>query len=290
MSARFPGGPASQDAVLTDIALLMPEVTVRSRLGGLYGGNVRAVLERGFIAIARQNWAIVVSGFFEPLFYLLAMGYGLGGLVGKVTGPGGVAVSYPAYIAPALLATSAMNGAIYDSTTNVFFRLRYAKLYQTMLQTSLGPLDVALGEISMALFRGLLYAMGFMVIISVLGLVPSAWALLMVPAALLIALGFASLGMAATSFCKTFQQIDLITFFLLPMFLFSSTLYPISVFPKAIQLVVQVFPLWHAIELMRQLSVGALSWMTLAHALYFAVLAIAGISLTSARLRALFLR
>ncbi len=260
------------------------------RLGGLYGGNIRAVMERGFIAIARQNWIVVVAGFFEPLLYLLAMGFGLGGLVGTVQGPHGQAITYAAYIAPALLATSAMNGAVYDTTMNVFFKLNFGKIYLTMMQTSLGPLDVALGEILLALFRGMLYAIGFMLVITVLGLITSPWAILMVPAALLVSFCFASMGMAITSYLKTFQQLDLVTFFMLPMFLFSSTLYPISVFPRGVQIMIQILPLWHAVELMRQLAFGAASWMTVAHIAYFVALAVVGVVVASRRLRALFLR
>jgi lipooligosaccharide transport system permease protein len=257
---------------------------------GLTSGNVRAVLERGFTVIRNQNWMILVSGFFEPVFYLLAMGVGMGALVGEVSGPGGRPVTYAAYIAPALLATSAMNGAIYDSTWNVFFKLRFARLYQAMLQTSLGPLDVALGEILMALFRGFVYALGFLGVLAVMGLVTSWWALAMVPVAVLIAFGFAAFGMGVTSFLKTFQQMDVVNFVMLPMFLFSATLYPISVYPEAIQWFVMALPLWHGVELMRQLSVGYLTGMTLVHVLYFVGMTVAGLWLTTVRLRALFLR
>ena len=263
---------------------------VRRPFPGLYAGNLRAVLERGFIVLAKQNWAVVASGFFEPVFYLLAMGLGLGGLVGTVTGPGGRPISYAAYIAPALLATSAMNGAVYDSTMNVFFKLRYAKLYQAMLQTSLGALDVAGGEIAMALVRGLLYACGFMVVMLAMGLVSSWWAVLMVPAALVVAFGFAGLGMAATSYMKTFQHLDMVSFLLLPMFLFSSTLYPIGVFPVAVQWLIKAMPLWHGVEMMRQLSAGALSWATAGHLLYFVSMSVVGVTVAARRLRALFLR
>jgi lipooligosaccharide transport system permease protein len=256
----------------------------------LSSGNVGAVLERGFTVIRNQNWMVLVSGFVEPVLYLLAMGVGMGGLVGEVTGPGGEPISYAAYIAPALLATSAMNGAIYDSTWNVFFKLRFAKLYQAMLQTSLGPLDVAAGEILMALFRGFVYAVGFLGVLALMGLVTSWWALLMVPVAVLVALGFAALGMGITSYMKTFQQMDLINFAMLPMFLFSATLYPITVYPEPVQWFVMAMPLWHAVELMRQLSVGHLGLVTLVHVGYFLVMTAAGLWLTTVRLRALFLR
>lgn len=253
-------------------------------------GNVAAVLERGFKVIRNQNWMIVVSGFFEPVFYLFSMGLGLGALIGTVAGPGGQPISYAAFIAPALLATSAMNGAIYDSTWNVFFKLRFAKLYVGMLATSLGPLDVAAGEIAMALFRGLLYAIGFTGVIAVMGLVTSWWALAMIPVAMLIALGFASLGMAVTSYFTTFQQMDWINIALLPMFMFSATLFPITAFPQVVQWFVMALPLWHGVELMRQLSVGHFDASSAIHLGYFLVMSVLGIAFTTRRLRALFLR
>ncbi|WP_203568535.1 ABC transporter permease [Aestuariimicrobium ganziense] len=257
---------------------------------GIWSGNMVAVLERGWQAIKTQNWGIIISGFFEPVLYLLAMGWGLGALVGEVEGPGGAKVSYAAYIAPAMLATSAMNGAIYDSTMNVFFKLNFGKLYQAMLQTSLGPLDVALGEIMLALFRGLLYAVAFLAVMAALGLATSWWALLMVPAAVLIAFGFAAVGMGVTSFAQRFQQLDLIMFAMLPMFLFSATLYPISVYPSAVQLFIQALPLWHGVELMRHLAVGHLTWATLGHATYFTAMTALGLWVTTVRMRKLFLR
>ncbi len=260
------------------------------RLAGVYSGNTRAVLERGFRAIVSQNWMVMASGFFEPVFYLLAMGVGLGSLIDAVPGPGGEQISYAAYLAPALLATSAMNGAIYDSTWNVFFKLRFARLYEAMMQTSLGPLDVALGEIAMALFRGFMYAVGFLVVITGMGLVTSWWAVLMIPAAVLIAAGFASLGMAITSFMKTFQHMDIISVALLPMFLFSATLYPIDVYPQSIQWMIMALPLWHGVELMRQLGFGYFDASTPVHALYFVGMTVFGLWLTTVRLRALFLR
>lgn len=266
-------------------------MSARTRpLAGLYGGNVRAVLERGLKVMARQNWLVLVSGFLEPVLYLLAMGWGLGGLVGQVEGPGGRAVEYAAFIAPALLATSAMNGAIYDTTWNVFFKLRFARLYQGMLQTSLGPLDVAAGEILLALVRGLLYALGFMAVMALMGLLTSWWALAMVPVALLIALGFAALGMAVTSYLHSIQQMDLVQLVLLPMFLFSATLFPVEVFPTGVQWLVKALPLWHGVELMRHLAVGHLTWASAGHAAYFVVMSVVGITWAALRLRRLFLR
>ncbi|MFJ6653114.1 ABC transporter permease [Microbacterium sp. NPDC091313] len=270
-------------AVASDIA---------ARRGGvraLWAGNPQAVLQRGLLAARSSSWVVVLSGFFEPVLYLASMGIGLGALVGDVQTSTGASVPYAAYIAPALLAVSAMNGAVYDSTWNVFFKLNYGKLYEGMLATSLGPLDVALGEIMYALLRGLLYACGFMVIMQVLGLNLAPTAILALPAVVLIAFGFASLGMAITSYMKTFQHMDWINIVMLPMFLFSATFFPITQYPQVIQWIVQAFPLWHGVELIRGLTTGALSGAMAWHVLYFVVMILVGLTFTTKRLRALFL-
>ena len=266
------------------------EAARQRKFGALYSRNVQAVVARGLMAAKSSTWLILVSGFFEPVLYLIAMGVGLGTIVGDVEGPGGQPISYAAYIAPALLAVSAMNGAVYDSTWNVFFKMNFAKLYQGMLYTSLGPLDVAMGEIFLALLRGLLYATGFTAVMGVMGLLTTFWAVLMIPASLLIAFGFASLGMGITSFMKTFQQMDWINFFMLPMFLFSATFYPLSVYPEGIQWLIQAMPLWHGVELLRQISVGAFSPATAVHIGYYLVMIVVGVALTTGRLRKLFLK
>jgi lipooligosaccharide transport system permease protein len=261
----------------------------RSGIRALYAGNSRSVIERGLLATRSTNWLIVVSGFFEPIFYLLSLGIGLGALVGAVTTSTGQQVPYAAFIAPALLAVSAMNGAIFDSTWNVFFKMQFARLYEGMLATSLGPLDVALGEIFLALLRGVVYAAGFLLVMQVLGLNLAWTAILALPAVVLVAFGFASLGMAITSYMNSFQQMDWINFALLPMFLFSATFYPLSVYPQVIQWVIQALPLWHGVELIRGLTTGALSFAMLGHVLYFVVMIAVGLVFTTRRLRALFL-
>jgi lipooligosaccharide transport system permease protein len=254
-----------------------------------YSGRSRAIMERAYITFKSSTWLIVISGFVEPVLFLLSFGYGLKDLVGDMT-VAGQPVGYVAFIAPALLATSAMNGAIYDSTMNVFFKMNYDRVYHGMLATSLGPMDVALGEISWALLRGFSYAVGFMAVVVPLGLVPSAWGILAIPAAVLIAFGFASFGMAVTSYMKSFQQLEVINIFLLPMFLFSGSFYPLSVFPEWLQTVIRLFPLAHAIDLVRGLTLGNVSWALLEHVAYFVVMIVIGLFFTTRRLNALFMR
>jgi lipooligosaccharide transport system permease protein len=257
--------------------------------GALYARNARSVVARGLKATKSSSGIIVLSGFFEPVFFLLAMGLGLGSFIGDVELPDGTAVSYAAFIAPALLAVSAMNGAVYDSTWNVFFKMHFGKLYDAMLATSLGPLDVAFGEITYALLRGGVYAIGFLTVMQVMGLNLAWSAGLAVPAVLLVAFGFASVGMAVTSYMKTFQQMDWINFVMLPMFLFSATFYPITVYPDWIQTVIKALPLWHAVELVRGLTLGVLDGSMLTHVAYFVAMIGLGLAFTTVRLRALFL-
>jgi lipooligosaccharide transport system permease protein len=254
-----------------------------------YSGRSHAIMERAYIAFKSSTWMIVVSGFIEPVLFLLSFGYGLKDLVGDIT-VAGQPIGYVAFITPALLATSAMNGAIYDSTMNVYFKLKHDRIYHGMLATSLGPMDVALGEISWALLRGLSYAIGFMAIVTPLGLIPSMWGILAIPAAVLIAFGFASFGMAVTSYMKSWQQLEIVNVVLLPMFLFSGSFYPLSVFPEWLQTVIRLFPLAHAIDLVRGLTLGNVSWALLGHAMYFVVMIVVGLFFTTKRLNALFMR
>ncbi|MDP9116022.1 MAG: ABC transporter permease [Actinomycetota bacterium] len=273
--------------------LLSPQARASSALRvlptGLYAGRGHIVLERAF-RVYRRSWMVIFSGFFEPLFYLFALGTGLHRLVGTVLGPNGHPISYTAFIAPALLASSAMNGAVYDSTMNVFFKLKYAKLYDAMLATSMGPLDVALGEIGWALFRGGLYATGFMVVMVAMGLTASWWAVLMLPASLLIAFAFGAVGMAVTSYMKTFQDLDLVQLAVLPMFLFSGTFYSLSVYPGWLRVVVECLPLHHGIAMLRDLNSGVFDAAMVGHVAYLLAMAALGLVVAARRLDRLLLR
>ncbi len=273
------------------MSAVQPRASISLRIiaPGLYAHRSRAVLERSF-RVYRHGWMIILSGFFEPLFYLLSFGAGLRGLVGPVLGPGGHPIGYTAFIAPALLASSAMNGAIYDATMNVFYKMKYAKLYDGMLATSLGPLDVAMGEIGWALLRGGLYAAGFLVVMAAMGLVLSWWALAMLPAALLIAFAFGALGMAATTFMTSFQDLELVQVAVLPMFLFSGTFYSLDVYPRWLQIVVELLPLQHGIAVLRDLNSGVVGWGLLGHLSYFVVMAAVGVLVATRRLDKLLLR
>jgi lipooligosaccharide transport system permease protein len=247
------------------------------------------LIERN-LYVYKHGWMMILSGFFEPLFYLLGIGFGLGALVGSIPGPDGREISYQLFLAPALLATSAMNGAINESTFNFFFKLNYNKTFTSILATPLSPGDIALGELGWALIRGGLYALGFLGVMVALGLVISPWVILALPAALLVGFAFGAVGMAATSFMKTWHDFDLIQLVVLPMFLFSGTFYPIEAYPDALRVVVQLTPLYQAVDLIRSLTVGSLSPILLFHVVYLVAMGIVGLLIASRRLDKLLLK
>jgi lipooligosaccharide transport system permease protein len=253
------------------------------------GRQAGRLLERNFL-VYRHAWMIIFSGFFEPLFYLFSIGVGLGSLVGEVAGPGGTVVKYAAFVAPALLGSSAMNGAIYESTFNIFFKLKYGKIYDAVLSTPMQPADIAVGEITWSLIRGALYAAGFLIVMAAMGLMPSWWGILALPASTLIGLAFGACGMAATTYLRSWQDFDLVGLVTLPLFLFSGTFYPLTVYPTAFQVVTRFSPLYHSVEIIRSLTLGAFDWSLVGHVAFLLAMGALGVAIASRRLGKLLLK
>ncbi len=258
------------------IGRVAPQLAFGSRRAG-------HLIERN-IYVYRRSWIIIFSGFFEPIFYLLGIGIGLGRLVGDVAGPGGAPISYTLFVAPALLASAAMNGAILEATFNFYFKLRWQKTFDAILSTPMAVADVAIGELGWALIRGGLYAVAFTIVIVPFGLVTTPLALLAIPAALLIGFAFGALAMAATTFMRTWQDFDLIQMIILPLFLFSGTFFPLETYPEPLRILVQLTPLYHGVDLIRSLIVGVLSPVLLVHVAYLTVMGLIGLVVVSRRL------
>jgi lipooligosaccharide transport system permease protein len=260
--------------------------TLRVFPAGAFGSR-RAVhmLERNAL-IYRKGWYFLVSGFFEPFFYLLSLGIGLNHLIGNVH-VAHTAVTYAAFVAPGMLATSAMNGSMLDATFNTFFRLRVDHTYDSVMATPLSVEDIALGELSWCLTRGSLYSVSFLVCMWALGDTQSGWAILCLPIAILTSLAFASAGMAACTFLRSWQDFDLVMLALLPMFLFSATFFPIDQYPGWLQLVVRATPLYQGVALARGCNLGVFNWAMTGHVGYLVVMSFAGIVMTSRRFRKL---
>jgi lipooligosaccharide transport system permease protein len=225
------------------------------------------------------------------LFYLFSIGVGISKLLTQsLHAPSGAIVTYTAFIAPAMLASSAMNGAIFDTTFNMFFKLRYAKTYDAILATPVGVKDIALGEIGWALIRGGLYAVSFLIVMACMGLVHSWWAVAALPAAVLIGFAFGAVGMAGTSYMRGWQDFQYVTLGILPLFLFSATFYPLSRYPGWLRIVVEATPLYHGVALLRALVLGGVGLSEVGHVAYLATLGGICVVITARRLERLLLR
>jgi lipooligosaccharide transport system permease protein len=255
-----------------------------------FGGRRALLLVERNLLVYRNDWMVILSGFFEPLFYLLAIGMGIGGIVGSVPGQNGVATPYALFVAPALLASASMNGAISESVFNVYFKLNFQKTYDAVLATPLGPGDVALGEIGWAVIRSTLYALGFVAVILVLGLVRSPWAVFAVPAAALLAFAFAAVGMAATTFMRSWQDFDMVNLVVLPLFLFSGTFFPLTAYPEPLRVFIMLTPLWQGVDLIRSLVLGLVEPSTLWHVAYLGTMGLIGLVIVGRRLDRMLLK
>jgi lipooligosaccharide transport system permease protein len=252
-------------------------------IGRITPFRAQRIWEKNYLAY-RRLWKVVFSGFFEPVFYLLAIGIGVGGMVDGITLPSGQSVPYAAFIAPAMMAASAMNGAVIETTFNIFFKLHFGKVYEGILTTPMQPMDIAIGEIGWALLRGLLYSTAFVGVMWGLGMTESWLAIFAVPAATLVGFAFGAAGLAAATWMKSWQDFDLVTLVTIPLFLFSGTFFPIDVYPSWLQWVVKLSPLYHGTELLRGFTLGMVDWTMLGHAAFLVLMGVVGASIAARRL------
>jgi lipooligosaccharide transport system permease protein len=273
------GAPMSELATFPLLRIIPPVVRVSRR--------PHRMLERQVMCY-RRTWPILLSGFFEPLFYLLSIRVGLGKLVGDVS-VGGKTLTYAEFVAPAMMASSAMNGAIYDSTMNIFYKLKYARTYEAVLATPMTVGDVALGEMTWALIRGLLYSVAFLITMVALGLASSPWIVLALPACVLIGFAFAAVGMASTTYMRGWTDFEWVPTATMPLFLFSATFYPLSAYGQW-GWIVQISPLYHGVALVRAANAGALTWGIAGHALFLLTMAFSGLWVVSRRFQHLLLK
>ena len=220
--------------------------------------RARRLVQRNLL-VYRHGWIIIVSGFFEPLFYLLGIGFGLGSLIPPVELADGRLISYQAFVAPGLLAMSTMNGAIAESIFNVFFKLNFSRTYEGILATPLGIREIAIGELVWSLMRGGMYVIAFLGVMLALGLILSPWAVLVLPAAILLGAAFSAAGLATTAYLRTVQDFDLpMGLVVMPMFLFSGTFFPVEIYPDPVRWIMELTPLFHGTTLLRGLTTGLL--------------------------------
>lgn len=248
-------------------------------------GRVGAVINRnvGALRSGPSYWIVLLSGFFEPLLYLLSIGVGVGALVGELTVDGRT-MSYASFVAPAMLAVSAMSGALAETTFNFFFKLRYMKTFEAVLATPVRPMEIAVGELIWAIVRGSLYTSIFLVVMVVMGLAAPGWALAAFPATVLVGLAFGGLGMAVSTLMRGWQDFDLMGTGQFALFLFSGTFSPVQDYPFGVEVLIQVTPLYHAVELVRGLCTGVLGWGLAGHTAYLVAMAVAGVWFAARRM------
>ncbi len=244
-----------------------------------------AVTARNVTALRSAYWLLLLSGFFEPLLYLLSIGVGLGKLVGRIPVGGGETVSYRTFVAPAMLAASAMTGALAESTFNFFGKMKYQKTFDAVLSTPVRPMEIAFGELWWAMFRGALYSGAFLVIMVFMNLTSAAWAALAFPATLLVGFAFGSVGMMLSTFMRSWQDFDIVATVQIALFLFSGTFVPLSVYHQGwLRALIQVSPLYQSVALLRGITLGHLELGMLVHVAYLAVLVAVGLVVASRRM------
>jgi lipooligosaccharide transport system permease protein len=264
------------------VGLLLPRLAVRAeetlrRSGAVAGRNLVAARHFGY-------WWGLFSGFFEPVLYLLSIGIGVGALVREFTLADGRTISYTAFVAPAMLAASAMNGAIAESSFNLFGKMKFWKLYDAVLATPVRPVEVAFGELMWALARGSIYSVAFLGLMVAMGLTTVGWALAAFPATILIGLAFGGMGMAIATVMRGWQDFDYVTVVQFGLFLFSGTFAPADSYVWYMKVIVALTPLYHGVELVRGLTTGLPGWGMLGHVAYLAVFAAVGLTIAARRM------
>ncbi|MET8351877.1 MULTISPECIES: ABC transporter permease [unclassified Micromonospora] len=249
-----------------------------------------SVVERNVAALKSVYWLLLLSGFVEPLLYLLSIGVGVGTLVGDLPLPDGRLVSYAEFVAPAMLASSAMTGALAETTFNFFGKMKYMKLYDGVIATPVRPFEIALGELGWAMLRGSAYSAAFLGVMVALGLTSVARALTALPAAVLVGFAFGALGMALSTFMRSWQDFDLMGSAQFTLFLFSGTFVPAQAYPALLHWLIEVTPLYRSVHLIRGVALGTGGWLWLLDVLYLLAMMALGLLVASRRMGRLLYR
>jgi lipooligosaccharide transport system permease protein len=209
------------------------------------------------LRVYRKSWKVsFIPPFLEPLFYLIAFGIGLSGLVGTIPYQNSQ-ISYVRFIAPALIGVSIMYNSFFETTYASFVRMYYQKTFDAMLATPLCLEEVITGEIAWGATKSLIAAGIMMGVISLFGFIRYPEGLLILPLAVLGGIAFGSIGMLFTAMVGNIEMFNLPVFlFVTPMFLFSGTFFPIENLPQWAQHVALAFPLTHLAGLARSFSYG----------------------------------
>jgi lipooligosaccharide transport system permease protein len=221
-----------------------------------------SVWRRDFLVFSKIWKGALLPNFFDPLFYLVAMGFGLGTYLATIQG-----VPYRDFIAPGLVASAAMWASSFETTYNVYLKMHESRLYDAILATPVEVPDLVAGDIGWAATRATIYSCTFLLVVSLFGLVDSWWALAMPP---LIFLGGACFAVIGYAFTSLIPKIDLYSYYftlgITPMFLFAGIFFPLDELPGIATVVAWFTPLYHLVEITRDMATGPQAGHVLLHA------------------------
>jgi len=241
---------------MTDVMTRAPGTAPRGP--GPSGWSLSARQLRFWLTNYRRTWrGSIYSSVLNPVLFLGSIGLGLGTLVNRHGAAQLGGVSYLAFLAPGLLAAAAMETAVGESTYPVYGSVKWNKVYQAAVASPLRPLDIFHGHVLFVTLRLAMNCSIFLAVAAAFGAVRSAWMIAAVPVAVLTGLAFATPIEAwavtrtrDTSFTMIFR------FFMIPLFLFSGTFFPITQLPAWLRPVAYLTPLWHGVSLCRALNLG----------------------------------
>ena len=227
---------------------------VPPEIGRLAG--IRRVFEYRLVAYRRTFRSSIFNSFIGPALFLAAMGVGLGGYVDR-SGNDLLDVSYLAFLAPGLLAATAMQTASFESTFPIMGGLVWSRVFHAMYATPIRPADIALGNLAWIAFRILLVSTVFVLVTVLFGAAASPLIVLAIPVAVLTGLAFAGPIAAYAATQRTMENFSAVfRFGITPLFLFSGTFFPIESLPVFLQPIAWLTPLYHGVALSRGLSLG----------------------------------
>jgi lipooligosaccharide transport system permease protein len=258
---------------------------VSAPIAGWAPRRTLSLVERNLL-IYRRSLTPLLSSVVEPVMYLLSIGIGVGVLVGSVPG---VHVRYAVFVAPAILATTAMNTALNQTSFGVFSHMRNDRTYDAIVPTPVTVTDIALGEVLSAVISGALSSLAFVAVMGALGLIESPGILLAIPGSLLVGYAFAASGLAVTTYLRDFSDFQYIQLVMLPMYLFATTFYPLSTYPSWLRPLIQILPLYQSIELVRRPALGSIGWDLLGPAGYLLVFGTIALWIAARRMTRLLL-
>lgn len=246
--------------------LTRPALLLWQSLCALVSPYTYAVVSRNLRVWRTYIWASLIGNLGEPLLYLAAIGFGIGTLLGP-DGIGGI--PYDVYLAPGILVSTAMYTAVFESTFGSFTRMKPDKIFDSILATPVNVVELATGEVMTAAIKGGVGASIVLFVIALFGLAKSYLAILTIPLGFLVGFAFGALGLVVTALSPDYSFFNyFFTLVIAPMFLLSGIFFPVETLPSFALILAQAFPLTHAVQIARALSLGRPEPSLLFHLLF----------------------